>query len=108
MDGGDISPLFFVPFLALVGAGFLIPLAFVPWIVPSAVAFAVARSVFLRRLSARAAQCAGAITAAFAAGSLTKVLTHFAQDWDGAGAMMAAIEPAAVLIAPIVARFTHA
>lgn len=100
-----MSSLAFVPFLAFVGAGFLIPLAFVAWIVPSAVVFALARSVFLSRFSATRA---GQVTAAVAAGALPIVLTRFGQDRDGAGALMATIGPTAVLIGPIVARFTHA
>ena len=105
---GSNELLLVVPFVALVGGGFLIPAALIAWLVPSAVVFAVALSMFRRRYAMRpAAQWAGSITTIVAAIALTLVLTGLGRDWDGIGLLMLAIGPSAILISPFVAGYIY-
>ena len=105
---GSSELLLVAPFLAVIAGGFLVPIAFVVWLVPSALTFAVTFSLFRRLLLPKcAAQWAGITTVTVAAIALTSVVTAFGQDWDGLGAAMLFIGPAAILISPFVAGYIY-
>lgn len=105
---GDPGMLFVVPFLAMVGAGFVIPLAFIAWIVPSALIFSVCMIFLAEPLGAiKAAQWSGTVTALVAALATTYVATDFGRNFDGFGSLMLFVGPAAVVIAPWVAFMAY-
>jgi hypothetical protein len=102
---GDPGYMLLVPFISVVGAGFAVPLAFIMWIVPSALIFSACLSLFEQSIGiVRAAQWSGVITAFVAALAATYVATDFGHDFDGAGSLMFFVGPTAVAIAPWIAR----
>ncbi len=104
---GDLGYVLLVPFVSVVGAGFAFPIAFLLWILPSALIFSACMAFLEQTIGmAKAAQCSGAITALVAASVATYVATSFGRDFDGVGSLMFFVGPVAVVIAPWVARKT--
>lgn len=101
---GDPALLFFVPFITAVGSAFLIPLALLVWILPSAFVFSISMAILKPRLGfQRATRWSALITAFAAACAATYVATNFGRDYDGAGALLFIIGPVSVGIAPWIA-----
>lgn len=102
---GDLAFVVFVPVISAIGAGLAIPLAFALWIVPSALIFSVCMMRFEPTFGTlKAVKWSGTITALVAALATTYVATDFGRDFDGVGSVMFYFGPAAVGLAPWVAR----
>ena len=102
---GEAMSLVFVPFVAMIGAGFIVPVAFLIWFLPSALIFALVRRGLEGWVSAaRAIQVAAVLVTAIASGLVTLALSEGGRDIDGAGGLMLFITPAALVLAPLIAR----
>ena len=101
---GDPWNMLRVPLISAVGAGFVVPLAFFLWIVPSALIFSGCMALFDHPIGCvRAVKWSAAITATVAALVATYVMTDFGRDFDGVGSLMFFVGPVAVALAPWVA-----
>ena len=104
----EAASLLAVPFLAMIGAGVVIPIAFMAGFVPSAVIFALVMQALVPRVGERwATRCAGVVTATVAALAATAVMTGGGRDLDGIGGLMLFVGPAAVLFAPLAVRWFY-
>lgn len=103
---GDAEMILAGLFIFMVGGGFVIPVALLLWIAPSALIFSASMALLEERLGTKkAAQWSGSITALVAAVVTTYVASNFGRSFDPS--VMFFVGPAAVCIAPLGVRIAY-